>query len=195
MGIVREYPYVAMINQRFHRIYVDCEELIKFILQDMQDRGERPMVPPLCCTNCLGGQTSMLNAPVQKKIWAKPPAKDGVNVDWSLNIEAVVCCNHHHTAATLDRSDWIKFARKCGATPFFSDFEKNDGTWEFDDEGTPIRSRRPVPVATVSNPRRSPARKVGVPVNPTVPSFARKFPCQICGTPTPIHGNCPKCFG
>ena len=133
----------------------------------------------------------MLEAPLIRKIYAKPPSKDGVNCDWSLNIEAVLCCRHHHMAGDMTREQWIQFAKKCGATPFFMEDVGNDKApaYEFDDEGNPVR----VHGSVVRQLRRVPRRPVVQAEKQA--SGMKMIKCQFCSRPHPIYGQCPVCYG
>ena len=184
--ISKIFPYVAMINQQFHRLYVDCDEVLKFLGLQVSNRAQ-------CCSDCLGGKGTMLEASTQRKIWAKPPAKDGLNCDWSLNIEAVVCCEHHHLVADMTRAQWIQFAKLLGAKPFFIEHldRKDVDRYEFDDDGNPRMVAGPAVSSSRSSPRRA---RVAVP-RVAEESGLKTTRCQFCSRPHPMYGKCSVCYG
>ena len=174
----QEHPYVAMVNQRFHRTYIDCAEF-------GAESGT-------CCINCLGEKKTMLDAPAQKKIYKAPPTVDGSNTDWAMNIEAVVCCNHVHLVTNLTREEWLKLVAKYKATPFFEN--QRDTRYSFDDTGRIISERTfslSKPIQHIqSNQRvgkRGSKEETGGPPR-------KMIKCQFCSTQHPIFGKCPKCF-
>lgn len=159
-----------MVNQRYHRTYVDCQEF----------GAKTP-----CCPDCLSGKHSMLEAPIEKRIYVKPPALDGANVDWTLNIEGVVCCTHHHHTF-IGREGWMGLVEKFQATPFYTD--QKDTTYKFDDNGSvSVISGPPVKVDKRSNGERKVERK-------KTDSGPAPIACMICTRMKPRYGKCSYCF-
>lgn len=172
--VKQEHPYVAMVNQKFHRTYIDCVEF-----------GAEP---GSCCVDCLGDKKTMLDAPAQMRIYKAPPTPDGHNVDWAMNLEGVVCCKHVHLTF-LDREEWVKLANKYHATPFFT--TETEMTYELDADGhAVIHNRR-----GSGNTHKATRKMVEVrDTPPQARAFNKTVKCQFCSTQHAIFGDCPKCF-
>lgn len=163
----KENPYHGMIDQRFQRTYLDCRE---FGATDP------------CCPDCLDGKETMLDAPVLKRIYVKPPNERNDNVDWALNIEGVLCCHHHHLSF-ITREAWLKLVEKNGARPYFIGTEAR---YTLDDSGghTTVFSRAasPKPKTPKAQPQLSSEPRV------------KMRTCSYHGDEYPIYGKCPTCF-
>lgn len=185
MAVLKTSPYVAMINQRFQRTYVDCKDLLQFL---GFSNGH------VCCAEC----GTVADDPYRPNncIYIHPAAEDGQNSDWAMNIEGVVCCKHIHLIRrVMTREKWSELARKVGATPFFADRNTKYG---FDESGQAILSSRdPGPGRTGGAPNapRNGRRLVGVPrVEKEPVSAIPMTKCEFHGVRHPMYGKCPTCF-
>jgi hypothetical protein len=145
MTVIKTHPYIADINQSYYRTYVDCEEILKFLHlwrdPDDLDMGEGASwikhvpegpiidVPLTCCPTCAKLGESLEHYKTRAEfhcaipklglIVVKPPAVGGfIYEDWSMNIDAVVCCHHFHLARSLSRDQWLSLVQRVGAKPF-----------------------------------------------------------------------------
>lgn len=84
-----------MIIPHGERRFLTCEEFKRF--------DEKA----ICCAHChLEWPTDGQSLPLKKAIYFAPRASDGLNRDYSLGIEAIVCCTMYHVVAGLTRTEW-----------------------------------------------------------------------------------------
>lgn len=184
-----------MINQKYHRTYVDCAEILEFLYPGVNVNREFPArlvgqgidIPLTCCSTCATIErspdtTSWIGSLFEwsggRAIEILPRGVDGVSADWAANISALVCCTHVHTAIGMSRDQWFELARKVGAKPFFSviaDARRQNANY------TPSVSRR------VASPRTSRSDDLGK---------AKVYSCRFCSSPTTnLSGICKTCVG
>jgi hypothetical protein len=174
--VIKTHPYIAEINQSYYRTYVDCAEIINFLSPANGALG-LDNVPLTCCPTCAKLGESLEHYKTRAEfhcaipklglIVVKPPAVGGfIYEDWSMNIDAVVCCHHFHLARSLSRDQWLSLVQRVGAKPFVYHPLGSDGN--------PIR--KPGPRST-QGPR------------------VRTKGCLFCANPTPNPEQiCDSCM-
>lgn len=73
-------------------LFIECPSLLK----------EFPEWQGLCCSSCHNDENKATH-----KIYIRPIGKDGVNADWYLCVEAIVCCGLYHRVRALPYEWWV----------------------------------------------------------------------------------------
>lgn len=64
---------------------------------------------PRCCEECHSARNERTH-----KIYVRPIGQDGLNADWYLCVEAIVCCSLYHRVRALPYEWWVEKAEKAG---------------------------------------------------------------------------------
>src|SRR4249920_2518519 len=64
---------------------------------------------PACCSNCHSDEHK-----TTYKIYVRPIGPDGLNADWYLCVEAIVCCSLYHSVRELPYEWWVEKSIKHG---------------------------------------------------------------------------------
>lgn len=62
-----------------------------------------------CCDTCHKEENKATH-----KIYVRPIGQDGLNADWYLCVEAIVCCSLYHRVRALPYEWWVEKAEKAG---------------------------------------------------------------------------------
>jgi hypothetical protein len=74
-------------------LFLECAGLVE----------EFPEWEGLCCQSCHSEEHKATH-----KIYVRPIGKDGLNADWYLCVEAIVCCGLYHRVRALPYDWWLE---------------------------------------------------------------------------------------